>query len=80
MNATTSRATQLRRRLAQVQEMALQLRVEREIVIRRHGVAHPRSIAAARRLHHAQNRHRRLQRMHRISVSDDARIRIHRRA
>lgn len=70
----------LLRRMARVREMAVQQAAQREIAIRRHGTAHPRSIAAARRLHHTRAVHRRLQRMYRISVSEGARIKMHERA
>lgn len=82
MNDTTNRETQLRsltRRIAHAREAAARQTIEREAAIRRHGVAHPRSIEVTDRLHRTQSDYRSLLRIYVVSASEHRRILGHQR-
>jgi hypothetical protein len=67
----------LTRRIGSAREAAEHEATQREIMIRRYGLAHPRTIAASQRLVHAQQAQRRLTNQHRQSVSELGRMKAH---
>lgn len=80
LNAMTVREGQLSdltRRIARAREAAEQGTTEREIMIRRYGLAHPRSIDASQRLVHAQQAQRRLTSRYNQSISEFGRMKAH---
>jgi len=81
MNQATLRAMQSRalaQRVAAARSAMSQQTVDRETAIRRHGIAHPRSIRASRRLTRTQIAYRHLLTIYRVRASVDAQN--HRRA
>jgi hypothetical protein len=79
-NDTTVRERQLSeliRRIARAREATAHGTTQREAIIRRYGLAHPRSIAASQRLVHAQTAHRRLTNMYSRSASELGRMKAH---
>jgi hypothetical protein len=80
LSDTTVREGQLSdltRRIARAREAAAHGTTEREIMIRRYGLAHPRSIDASQRLVHAQQAQRRLTNRYDRSVSEFGRMKAH---
>jgi hypothetical protein len=80
LNDTTARERQLSdlmRRIARAREASTHGATEREVMIRRYGLAHPRSIASSHRLVHAQSAHRRLTSTYNQTVSELGRMKAH---
>lgn len=80
LNATTRREMQLSdltRRIARARETAEHGANERAIMIRRYGLAHPRSIAASQRLVGAQQAYRQLMGLHSRSESELHQMKAH---
>lgn len=80
LNDTTVREGQLSdltHRIARAREASAHGTTEREIMIRRYGLAHPRSIEASHRLVHAQQAHRRLTSLYNSSASEFGRMQAH---
>jgi hypothetical protein len=67
----------LTRRIARARGAAEHGATEREIMIRRYGLAHPRSIDASQRLVHAQQAQRRLTNRYNRSLSEFGRMKAH---
>lgn len=63
----------LAQRLAHLRLLVSEQRVQREMSIRRHGIAHPRSIAVSQRLNRTLGAWRQLHRLHRAAASQDGR-------
>lgn len=82
MNETTRRETNLRlltHRIADARSLASEQMIQRDAAIRQYGLAHPRSIAATRKLNWTQSSQRSLVRMHTASASHHARLQIQER-
>jgi hypothetical protein len=80
LNEMTGREGQLSDltyRIARAREAVEHGTTEREIMIRRYGLAHPRAIDASHRLVHAQQAQRRLTSRYNRSLSEFGRMKAH---
>lgn len=77
MTGREGQLSDLTRRIARAREAAEHGATEREIMIRRYGLAHPRSIDVSQRLVHAQQAQRRLTNRYNRSLSEFGRVKAH---
>ena len=77
MTVREGQISDLTRRIARARDAVAQGATEREIMIRRYGLAHPRSIDASQRLVHAQQAQRQLTSRYNQSVSEFGRMKAH---
>src|SRR5947209_5262299 len=77
MTVREGQLSELTHRIARAREAVEHGMTEREIMIRRYGLAHPQTIDASHRLVHAQQAQRRLTSRYNRSLSEFGRMKAH---